>query len=345
MASNEESPAISESEEPFLFQQALDHIAADAIQRSGIICRRLGSRLSFLLLGIPRVIASPIGSLSLENSSALKAIATDNSTNSAEDGKHLAGALNWKAWNRRADGIRQHVGRTQCMVNLNAVLSALDPLEQASANASSGALTLIPTAGALVGAPTKELWMLYKLVPIAGVLSMLLSLGGSTNFIPTEASSYEKKVPRFSYMGMVRTRSNEAEIEEPEEVWDEDESDSQVFANMVERRAKNVRGGQKLMRLWIGIILQLFWITVIMVACWLLGAGSILFWWCQVRWESRSVYHHHHDRYLLTFVPGLGLDVVMVFHSSGLLYTRKHRRCPIYGSMDTSSIPCSKSPN
>ena len=281
MSMNEERPSLDESEEPFRFPQALEGIAADTIHRSAIICRRLGSNLSFLLLGVPRAIASPIDTLSLGNSAALNAsTVADNSSNPAEDVKYLTGAFNWKYWNQRADGIRHHVDRTQCMVKLNAVLSVIGPLEQASTNASSGALTLLPTAGALIGAPTKELWMLYKLVPVAGVLSMMLSLGG--NIVPTEASSYKKEGPRFSYMGLVRTRSNEAEIEEPEEALEEEESDSQVFANMVERRAKDVRGGQRFMRVWIGIILQLFWIGVVMVACWFVGSGSILFWWCKV---------------------------------------------------------------
>ena len=281
MSLGETVPSFGEHEEPFLFQQALNSIAADALHRSGVICRRIGSHFSFVLIGIPSAIASPIESLSFENSAALNAsTAADNSTNPAEDVKYLTGAFDWKYWNQRADGIRHNVDRTQCMVKLNAVLSAIGPLEQASTNASSGALTLLPTAGALIGAPTQELWMLYKLVPIAGVLSMMLSLGG--NIVPTEASSYKKKVPRFSYMGLVRTRSNEAEIEEPEEVVDQDESDSQVFANMVERRARDFRGGQRFMRVWIGIALQLFWIAVVMVACWFIGSGSILFWWCKV---------------------------------------------------------------
>ena len=287
MSLGEKAPSFGEHEERFSFQQALNSIAADTLHRSGIICRRIGSHFSFLLIGIPSAIGSPIDTLSFENSAALNAsTAADNSTNPAEDVKHLTGAFDWKHWNQRADGIRHHVDRTQCTVKLNAVLSAIGPVDQASTNASSGALTLLPTAGALIGAPTTELWLLYKLVPIAGVLSMMLSLGG--NIVPTEASSYKKKlqeeeVPRFSYMGLVRTRSNEAKIEEPEKAVDQDESDSQGFANMVERRANDLRGGQRFMRVWIGIALQLFWIAVVMVACWFIGSGSILFWWCKVR--------------------------------------------------------------
>ena len=282
MPSNEELFSFGGREEPFSYRHAFESISVDAIHRSRIICRRLASHVSFLLIGIPRAIASPIGPLSLDYSAALNAsAAADNSTNPAEDAKQLTGALNWESWHQRADGIRHHADRTQCMVKLNAVLSAIGPLGQASTGASSGALTLLPTAGALIGAPTKELWMLYRLVPVAGVLAMMLSLGGS--IIPTETSGYKKIVPRFSHMRLLHTRSNETEMEEPEEVLDQDESPSQVFANMVERRAKDPKGGQRFVQVWIGIVLQLFWIAVIMVMCWLIGSGSIVFWWCKVR--------------------------------------------------------------
>lgn len=109
---------------------------------------------------------------------------------------------------------------------------------------------------------------------------MLLSLGG--NIVPTDASGYEMKVPRFSYGGLIGTHSKEEDVEEAENIWTTDEPDSQIFADMVERRAKDVRGGQRFSRVWVGVALQVFWIAVVMTACWLAGSGGILFWWCKV---------------------------------------------------------------
>ncbi|KAI4119219.1 MAG: hypothetical protein LQ345_000813 [Seirophora villosa] len=124
--------------------------------------------------------------------------------------------------------VRYGVGRNQCVENLDALLKATPAVEIASNTGSSGALTLLPTAGALIGAPSKELWVVYNLMPIAGILSMMLSIGG--NIAPTDASGYEMKVPRFLYRGLVATRSSEEE-----DSWTTDESDSQVFAEKGER--------------------------------------------------------------------------------------------------------------
>ena len=109
---------------------------------------------------------------------------------------------------------------------------------------------------------------------------MLLSFGG--NIVPTDASGYEMKVPRFSYGGMIATRSREDDVEEAENIGTTDEPDPQTFADMVERRAKDVRGGQTFSTVWVGVALQLLWIGVVMTTCWLAGSGGILYWWCKV---------------------------------------------------------------
>lgn len=202
------------------------------------------------------------------------------------------------------------------MVNLNNVLLTIGPLEMASTQGSSGALTLLPTAGALIGAPTKELWLVYKLMPIAGVLSMMLSLGG--NIVPTEASHYEIKAPRFSYGGWVATCSKEDDLDECEDSPKADDSDPKAFAGMVERRAKDPRGGQRFARVWYGVLLQLFWIAVIMTACWFAGSGSILVWWCKVGGMLCSILLDLFGA-RLTSLQGLGLDVALVRHGGNLV--------------------------
>lgn len=59
-----------------------------------------------------------------------------------------------------------------------------------SASSSTTLLTLLLTAGALIGAPAKKLWVSYKLYPIAGFFSSALALGGS--IIPHQVSEYAK---------------------------------------------------------------------------------------------------------------------------------------------------------
>ena len=89
-----------------------------------------------------------------------------------------------------------------CLGNLSLALHELGTLNSAEYAGAAGALSLLPTAGALIGSPTKELWVVYKLMPLAGVLSMFLSLGGT--MVPTQAGAYDPKVS-FTYGGMMAT--------------------------------------------------------------------------------------------------------------------------------------------
>ncbi len=105
-------------------------------------------------------------------------------------------------------------------------------------------LSLIPTAGVLIGAPAKELWVLYKLCPLAGFLAMLLSLGG--NIVPADIKEYEN-VDAFSYQGMVAVpehhpvhpRHYEAHIDKKnkDEVQAKKIKAAEKFANQVMDRA------------------------------------------------------------------------------------------------------------
>ena len=89
-----------------------------------------------------------------------------------------------------------------CLGNLNIALRSLGAWNQAEYSGAAGALSLILTAGAPIGSPTKELWVTYKLMPLAGILSMLMSLGGT--MVPTQAGAYNLKVS-FTYGGIMAT--------------------------------------------------------------------------------------------------------------------------------------------
>lgn len=237
-----------------------------------------------------------------------------NSTDAAiwEDVYYLVNLFSWRDWSQRATDIRQKVSRDQCLANLNLVLSAVGPLANASTNGSSGALTLLPTAGALIGSPTKELWVVYKLMPLAGILSMLLSLGG--NIVPTEATDYELNSSALSYGGMIAT-SNEDDEDETEAIRPP-LSNAQAFAAEVDARSQDMKGGTKYVRVWYGVILQLFWLAVLLGACWFTQSGSILVWWCKVRSRCSccSTKGDANDRHRI----GLGC-------SSGMPWSHAHR--------------------
>ncbi|KAL8741854.1 MAG: hypothetical protein Q9190_005589 [Brigantiaea leucoxantha] len=166
-------------------------------------------------------------------------------------------------WRQNADRVRRGADRSQCLRNLHAVLATIGPLRAAENAGSSGALTLLPTAGALIGTPTKELWVVYKLMPLAGVLSMLLSLGGT--MIPSHASEYEVKASGFSYGGLMAT-TKEDEKEDYSDAQLDDRTEPEKFAARVEHRSKDLRGG--------------------LIPWWCTNAQWMLFWYIMVAISS-----------------------------------------------------------
>lgn len=193
----------------------------------------------------------------------------------AADVKYITSLFNFSNYQRVGSSIRSG-NQNECYGNLSLVLGNIGPIASASSSASSGALTLLPTAGALIGAPAKELWMLYKLVPFAGVMSMLLSLGG--NIVPNTSSDYEQE--GYTYGGIIGNTSNIGDAES--RLLSVKTIDAATFAQVVKARADNPLGGSKRFVASIGIFCQVFWVGIIVFACWFTEGGSVIVWWCNV---------------------------------------------------------------
>ena len=185
-------------------------------------------------------------------------------------------------WTQRARMIRSGGTDVECLGNLSLALSQLSDLSAGEYNGASGALSLLPTAGALIGAPSKELWLVFKLMPLAGVLSMMLSLGGT--IIPSSANDYDLR-SSFTYGGMVATdwvkeKQGQTDLEGQQMVTQL--KDHERFAARVERRSKDKSGGNSYTRIWIAVFVQMVLLGVIFVALWFGQAGGVIIWWCRV---------------------------------------------------------------
>ena len=242
------------------------------------IARDLHHRLSFILSFLP--------SFSLSLAALIpRALAASNESASrsdpeiVKDAHYLADFFKWREWADVANNIRRNADRLTCNENLSVVLAAAGELEKATHGAANGALTLLPTAGALIGSPTKELWVVYKLMPLAGILSMCLSLGG--NIVPANANDYELNPATFSYGGLIATQHEDTEAEDVLERQNGLES-AKGFAVKVKLRSQDPRGGTKYVRVWYGIFIQILLIGVLLGACWFTQSGSVLVWWCKV---------------------------------------------------------------
>jgi hypothetical protein len=190
-----------------------------------------------------------------------------------------AGNNDWGWWVARARQIRGDGDRGYCVGNLSIALSGVGAAYQASASGATTLLTLLPTAGALIGAPAKELWVLYKLMPLAGVLSMVLSLGG--NIVPMEVNQYER-IDSFSYAGMIGSLPEDQPTVPTDESSEKGLTEAQKFGREVHDRAMNYEGSNKSGVITAGILLQLFWLACILSACGFIQMGGILVWWCTV---------------------------------------------------------------
>lgn len=139
--------------------------------------------------------------------------------------------LNWPSLKARAEQIRAN-GNTRdtgyCYGNLSLALDGLGAAYLAGAAGASTLLTLLPTAGALIGAPARELWVLYKLMPVAGILSMMLSLGG--NIVPLELNAYER-TETFQHQGVAGVHSDETSM--PKDKTDDGFTQADMFAREV----------------------------------------------------------------------------------------------------------------
>jgi hypothetical protein len=111
---------------------------------------------------------------------------SSNATVLADSRYFRTGAMQYQVWISRAHKIRDASSDMYCSGNLSVALGEVRAPYQARASGSTTLLTLLLTAGALIDTPAKELWVLYKLVPLSGILSSALSLGGSIVHPPSQ---------------------------------------------------------------------------------------------------------------------------------------------------------------
>ncbi|KAL8717703.1 MAG: hypothetical protein Q9225_005079 [Loekoesia sp. 1 TL-2023] len=264
----------------------------DTMYRIGRINKRVENLLILVCSLLPSVSAqAPVNNNAPPNTALFTPTALDpastwvpDSGTIRDDINHASGWFFMDAWDKRGKLIRAGKGPNStdyCLGNLSIALHQLGTLSSAEYNGAAGALSLLPTAGALIGSPTKELWVVYKLMPLAGILSMFLSLGGT--MVPTQAGAYDPKVS-FTYGGMIATTDQLAEKRRQQELDNARTSllsPAEMFARRVQRRAEHDRGGTY-RNVWIGVAIQRVLVATILIALWFGQIGGVITWWCDV---------------------------------------------------------------
>ncbi|EEU48960.1 uncharacterized protein NECHADRAFT_75641 [Fusarium vanettenii 77-13-4] len=204
------------------------------------------------------------------------------------------GSLDFDNWVDRGMTIRKGSNVYECLANLTAALDLVGSLSQGEYNGAAGALSLLPTAGALLGAPTREMWIVYKLVPLAGLLSMFLSLGGTIT--PSNVGEYDPAEP-FSYGGFMPTTRVRAAKRRPTTPAssapgnrgaantfeaESEQTQAQAFAQEVLQRAEDDSGGGIKFGIFLAMALQFVLIVSLLIPMWYAQRGAVVSWWCRV---------------------------------------------------------------
>ena len=289
---------LGDSSEPkssrFVLSTSLHRVASDAYLRSYTIATNIHSAVFTALALVPKTQAAPAPKPGYDlieppDSSYLEFTASpSNETTVIADAIYFADrGIQFPAWRARAAAIRRSGDFRMCTGNLSLALSQVGAAYQTSSNGSTNLLALLPTAGTLIGAPAKELWALYELIPLAGFLSIALSLGG--NIIPQQVSDYTT-LEDFSYKGMKsspkrpdalrrRRTASSSNLNLSEDTLKAAEN----FADEVHARAMDHTGGtNRRLKIMAGMTVLCCCVASVIAACWLLQTGSIIVWWCTV---------------------------------------------------------------
>jgi hypothetical protein len=100
----------------------------------------------------------------------------------------------------------------------------------------------------------------------------MLSPGG--NIVPTVVKDYED-IETFHYTGIIPTENQKISDVAFKPMG---EIEAKPFASRVYHRALDPCGARRPMPVYLGILLQIFRIGAILMACWLLESVSIVVW-------------------------------------------------------------------
>jgi len=182
------------------------------------------------------------------------------------------------AWMERGSCVRSE--EAICYTTLVAVLEHLNELRKAEYGGAAGVLALLPTIGALLGAPTNEVWTLLTILPFGGGLAMALSFGGA--IMPVRVEDYElaMKKRNIAIGSIVSFRSNYGEADpvsfaERLKILDQKVSDRIG-------QARSLRPGKTFIA--VGLLAMTLLLIGSHSAMAVVEQGGILPWWCSGQW-------------------------------------------------------------
>lgn len=193
-------------------------------------------------------------------------------------------------WIRRGLCVRHGGNDPKCYSALNQLLNnELNEVRKGEYAGAAGVMALLPTIGALLGAPTNEIWLLMTMVPFGGALAMFMSFGGA--ILPMNTKDYESEFMKENIDNRAqphapnRTNSDTSFFKGPngQPQWIIDRADK-----LMAKVDKALRPGKSkkinVLYMWFGLIGMLVLLLGAQAAMGIVEQGAILPWWCASRW-------------------------------------------------------------
>lgn len=170
-----------------------------------------------------------------------------------------------------------------CYVSLNIVQNHLDSLREGEYAGAANVLALLPTIGALLGAPTSEIWRLLTVVPFGGGLAMTLSFGGA--ILPVRVEDYENDLNRHKVAierrGIFRAKQPRNSEDGEEEMYAGlDQVLEKILVRMRQDESQQLAKGH----LWVGLLGMIVIFVGSQAAMIVVEQGGVIPWWCTSRW-------------------------------------------------------------
>lgn len=187
------------------------------------------------------------------------------------------------SWISRGICIRSRGVSTVCDQAYQITYGHLDDNRKALYAAAANVLALLPTIGALLGAPTTETWRLMTVIPFGGFLAMTLSFGSS--ILPTYIDDYRND-PNG---GTMSPGGSAASLNAPSRpLRTAQQGLDGYFDHVLDRLLSRVRrsDSQRLARvhIWVGLVGMIVLSAGAQVAMGITEQGGILPWYCTSRY-------------------------------------------------------------
>lgn len=221
--------------------------------------------------------------ISLSLSSLIANASAASAKNCTSTADKIYGTFYIDSWINRGICVRSGGEATICDQALQLSFQNLDDNRKALYAAAANVLALLPTIGALLGAPNTETWRLVTVIPFGGFLAMTLSFGSS--ILPVHIDDYRNDPHGNTMTDGKIDPSHNAPLGH---LGASQKGINGYFDQVVDRILARVRRNesQRLARgrIWIGLLGMFVLLAGAQVAMTITEQGGVIVWYCISRY-------------------------------------------------------------